>query len=313
VDHPDVVFPTRAEKEAAVVEEIAAMHRAGRPVLVGTASVAESERLSRMVAEAGIPHEVLNARDDAREARIVARAGALGAVTISTNMAGRGTDIPLGGPEVVALGGLHVIGTNRHESRRIDHQLRGRAGRQGDPGSSRFLISLEDELLARYGVAGLLPQRSIAGAVETVQRIVEEENLEIRQTLRKYEFLIEGQRRDLHGRRQKLLLGGAPPAQLAAIDELWADHLAAVAELREGGCWIALGGKDPFPEFLNGVCRLFDDLLAHLDVHAAAPESWPVERGATWTYLINDQPFGSLTDRLCAGIRRRIRELWTGV
>ncbi len=130
--------------------------RLGRPVLVGTASVAESERLSALATNAGIPHRVLNARQDAEEAAIIARAGERGAVTISTNMAGRGTDIVLG-EGVAELGGLHVIGTNRHESRRIDHQLRGRAGRQGDPGSSQFFISLQDDLLVRYGIANWTP------------------------------------------------------------------------------------------------------------------------------------------------------------
>ena len=150
-DRDDFVFQHRRAKERSVLRAIAETHALGRPVLVGTASVAESERLSAMVAEAGIAHRVLNARQDAEEARIVAGAGQRGAVTISTNMAGRGTDIVLG-EGVAALGGLHVIGTNRHESRRIDHQLRGRAGRQGDPGSSQFFVSLEDDLLVRFGI-----------------------------------------------------------------------------------------------------------------------------------------------------------------
>ena len=133
------------------------------PILVGTLSVAESDRLARVVREAGIPCEVLNARTDEREARIIARAGALGAVTLSTNMAGRGTDIRLGGPEetdrerVLELGGLYVLGTNRHESVRVDQQLRGRAGRQGDPGPTRLFLSLEDDLIVRYGIERLIP------------------------------------------------------------------------------------------------------------------------------------------------------------
>src|SRR5260370_23842375 len=131
-DHPDVLFPTKAEKEEAVAAEIRRVHLTGQPVLVGTASVEESERLSTMLT--GLPHRVLNARNDEVEAAIVAQAGQCGAITISTNMAGRGTDIRLG-EGAAALGGLYVIGTNRHESRRIDNQLRGRAGRQGDPGS----------------------------------------------------------------------------------------------------------------------------------------------------------------------------------
>ena len=147
-DQPDEVFATKAEKEQAVLEEIRRAHATGRPVLVGTGSVEESERLSRMLGD--VPHQVLNARNDELEAAIVARAGERGAVTISTNMAGRGTDIRLG-EGVAELGGLYVIGTQKHESRRIDNQLRGRAGRQGDPGSSRFFVSLEDDLLVKYG------------------------------------------------------------------------------------------------------------------------------------------------------------------
>src|SRR5579872_5586200 len=148
VDHPDVIFRTRQEKEDAVIKEITASHETRQPILVGTTSVEESERLSRRLQSQGVRHQVLNARHEDQEAAIVARAGELNAVTISTNMAGRGTDIKLG-EGVAALGGLYVIGANRHESRRIDNQLRGRAGRQGDPGSSRFFISLEDDLLVR--------------------------------------------------------------------------------------------------------------------------------------------------------------------
>jgi preprotein translocase subunit SecA len=148
VDHPDVLFRGKWEKEEAVIGEIRNAHATGRPVLVGTRSVEESERLSGRIRD--IVHQVLNARHEEHEAAMIARAGERGAVTISTNMAGRGTDIKLG-PGVAELGGLHVIGTNRHESRRIDNQLRGRAGRQGDPGSSRFLVSLQDDLFVKYG------------------------------------------------------------------------------------------------------------------------------------------------------------------
>jgi len=309
VDESDVVFPTRVDKERAVIREIIDVHDKGRPVLVGTASVAESERLSTHLLRAAIPHEVLNARNDEREAQIVARAGQRGAVTISTNMAGRGTDIPLAGDEVCVLGGLRVIGTNRHEARRIDHQLRGRSGRQGDPGSSRFYISLEDDLLQRYGVAEQLPFHSIGGAIDTVQRIIENENLQIRRMLRKYESTIEQQRRILYDRRMELLLGGAPASQLHAIDERWADYLAAVEDLRDGIPWVSLGGKDPFPGFIQEATRLFEEVRLNIEENAEEIPDEPVDRGATWTYMINDQPFGSLTDRLVAGLRRRVRDL----
>ncbi len=159
-DHPDKLFRTKSEKENAVLAEIQRAHAAGQPVLVGTTSVEESERFSARLQTIGIAHQVLNARNEEREAAIIAQAGQRGAVTISTNMAGRGTDIQLG-EGVAELGGLYVIGTNKHESRRIDHQLRGRAGRQGDPGRSQFFISLEDDLLVRYGMNDpSLPARS---------------------------------------------------------------------------------------------------------------------------------------------------------
>ncbi|MBP1603947.1 MAG: secA2, partial [Acidobacteria bacterium] len=232
VDEPDVVFTHRAAKVAAVAGEIARVHATGRPILVGTASIRESEDLAAVLRWRSIKCRVLNARHDAREARIIARAGTLGAVTISTNMAGRGTDIVLGGGEpgaresVAALGGLYVIGTNRHESRRIDDQLRGRAGRQGDPGSSRFFISLEDDLICRYGVMALIPKRHRPGPQEgpiadpvvrreiaRAQRIIEGQNFEIRQTLWRYSALLDEQRRAVSSWRQSLL-DGEPESSL---------------------------------------------------------------------------------------------------
>jgi preprotein translocase subunit SecA len=213
-DLPDVVFTHPEAKRAALVAEIARVHAAGRPVLVGTASVGESEELWAALVAAGIRGEVLNARNDEREAAIVARAGEPGAVTISTNMAGRGTDIRLGGPdetrraEVAALGGLYVIGTNRHASLRIDQQLRGRAGRQGDPGSSRFFVSLEDPLIRRYGVEQLVSARHLPARqgppvesrllrteIARAQRIVEDEGFQLRRTLFGYSEIVEKQRR----------------------------------------------------------------------------------------------------------------------
>jgi preprotein translocase subunit SecA len=202
-----------------------------------------------------------------------------------------------------------VIGTNRHEARRIDHQLRGRSGRQGDPGSSRFYISLEDDLIQRYGVAEQLPFHSIGGAIDTVQRIIEDENLQIRRMLRKYESTIEQQRRILYDHRMELLLDGAPASQLHAIDERWADYLAAVEDLRDGIPWVSLGGKDPFPGFIQEATRLFEEVRSSIEENAEEIPDEPVDRGATWTYVINDQPFGSLTDRLVAGLRRRVRDL----
>jgi preprotein translocase subunit SecA len=297
VDEPDVVFATKAEKEHAVIAEIAAAHATGQPVLVGTASVEESERLS--CALAGVPHQVLNARNEEQEAGIVARAGQRGAVTISTNMAGRGVDIQLG-EGMAALGGLYVIGTNRHEARRIDHQLRGRAGRQGDPGRSRFFISRQDDLLVKFGINDPRLHYDAAG----IQRTVEGQNLEIRRFLTKYESVIEGQRRDLAMRRDEILHDPERDekehrAALSAIDDLWSDHLAAVAELRSGVQWYAWGGRDPLHEYLTRVDDMYVDLESRLDEETAARlGAPPVERGATWTYLTTDNPFGNYTERI---------------
>jgi preprotein translocase subunit SecA len=158
-DLPDVIYPDNNARNRAPLEEIQRVHGTGRPILVGTRSVEHSEALSSQLMAVGIDHRVLNAKNDEAEAEIIAQAGALGVVTISTNMAGRGTDIfPGGNPpkdreKVVALGGLYVIGTTRHQARRIDNQLRGKAGRQGDPGTSRFFISVNDDLLVRFGIS----------------------------------------------------------------------------------------------------------------------------------------------------------------
>jgi preprotein translocase subunit SecA len=294
-DLPDAVFEDRFWKEKSVIRVIGEMHALGRPVLVGTASVQESERLSSLLE---IPHRVLNARQDAEEASIVARAGERGTVTISTNMAGRGTDIVLG-EGVAALGGLHVIGTNRHESRRIDHQLRGRAGRQGDPGSSQFFVSFDDDLLARYGI------RRWRGDVDAIQKIIEGQHFDARMTLWKYGGLVEDHRKIVHAQRRELLMDGANSAILQAIDSAWSDYLAAVEELREGIHWRSWGGREPFHEFIEDAEKMFADLMARIDAIAEGDEApEPSGIGATWTYLVNDNPFGSMGERIAAGVRR---------
>jgi len=316
IDEPDVLFSTKADKEQAVVEEIRRVHATGQPILVGTASVEESERLS--AALAGIRHSVLNARNEEEEAGIVARAGERGAVTISTNMAGRGVDIRLG-EGVAELGGLYVIGTNRHESRRIDHQLRGRSARQGDPGRSRFFISLQDDLLVRYGIADEKYQHD----AESIQRLVEGQNLGIRRFLVKYESVIEGQRQRIQERRQAVLEGELPELErlvsLTTVDDLWSDHLAAVTELRSGVHWFSYGGRDPLHEYLTRVDTLYRELEERLDAEIAARLEEarvkgfdPSQRGATWTYLTTDRPFGDYTERFLRGLVKKGRELWGG-
>ncbi len=311
VDQPDVVFPTKAAKEQAVAEEIRRVHETGQPVLVGTASVEESERLGRLLG--AIPHSVLNARNEEAEAEIIARAGERGAVTISTNMAGRGVDIRLG-DGVAALGGLYVIGTNRHESRRIDHQLRGRAGRQGDPGRSRFFISLEDDLLVRFGIA----DQRLGYDAEGIQRLVEGQNLEIRTFLTKYEGVVEGERQHIQAQRQAILAAEGPELErtvaLTAIDDLWSEFLSTAAELRSGVHWYSWGGRDPLYEYLTRVdamCRELDERIpvetAERLEKARSGEATPPQRGATWTYLTTDRPFGDFTERFMKGVMRKLQ------
>jgi preprotein translocase subunit SecA len=307
VDHPDALFGTTAAKEAAVIEEIRAIHASGRPVLVGTSSVRESESISRRLH--GITHSVLNARNEEAEAAIVARAGEPGAVTISTNMAGRGVDIKLG-PGVADLGGLHVIGTSRHESRRIDHQLRGRAGRQGDPGSSRFFVSKEDALMVKFG--------SDCASADQAQRIAEGQNLGIRVLLRKYETIIEAQRLQLGARRNRVLTGAEPAASdlerqvlLETIDDLWADYLNAVSDLRADAVWISLGAASPFAKYIVQIHAMYQEFLRTIEAEhrvrmaqAIGSDTGPRQRGATWTYLTTDEPFGHLTERILRGLKR---------
>ncbi|HET9181481.1 MAG TPA: accessory Sec system translocase SecA2 [Candidatus Angelobacter sp.] len=353
VDHPDVLLPGKREKEEIVVDEIFAAHAIGRPVLVGTTSVEESERLSRRLRQAGIPHHVLNARNEEEEAGIIALAGQRGSVTISTNMAGRGTDIQLG-PGVAELGGLYVIGTNKHESRRIDNQLRGRAGRQGDPGSSRFFISLEDDLMQRFAGEGALQVKD----PDAIQRVAEGQNLTIRQFLNKYESVIEGQRQLIQRYRQQILVGtrrdsagkdnfdqnadfgygddldrggetesdvetevtdvsGDPMPEterlirLATIDELWSDYLAEIADYR-AGIDLVSWSRDPLHEYLITVHQTFTKLRRKIEKEserrvseAASSGTLPRQRGATWTYLTSDEPFGPATERIMRGLARK--------
>lgn len=342
-DYAGVIFADKLSKERAVTAEIGEVHREGRPILVGTASVEESERLSMRLARAAIPHQVLNARNDEAEAAIIARAGAEGAVTVSTNMAGRGTDIPLESARVRELGGLYVIGMNKHEARRIDNQLRGRAGRQGDPGSSRFFVSLDDDLMVRYGIREALgfdpsmlapgePARHprVVRAVDSVQRLVEGQNHEIRRTLWKYDGLADHHRREMHQRRREVLFGRAPGVvdgepmgererriTLIKMDDLWSDYLAAITELRAGIHWESWTGKDPLHTFLTRANAIFDEMLERIDEEVLealeAGDGTEVEdafdRSATWTYLINDQPFGSLQERWARAVGTRIKAM----
>ncbi|MFZ5584806.1 MAG: preprotein translocase subunit SecA [Thermodesulfobacteriota bacterium] len=283
-DHPDVVYRTQREKYAAVVEEIKELHAKGQPVLVGTISIERSEILADQLKRQGVPHTVLNAKQHAREAEIVAQAGRHKAVTISTNMAGRGTDIILGGnpvflarqqvdatadpagyaallkkledqcaaerEKVLAAGGLHILGTERHESRRIDNQLRGRSGRQGDPGSSRFYLSLEDDLLRLFGserISGIMGKLGmeegepieaniISKAIENAQRKVEGRNFEIRKQLLEYDDVLNKQREVIYAQRRMALTG-------EGVHEAVREMIANLAQ--ETAAEFALEGKPP--------------------------------------------------------------------
>jgi preprotein translocase subunit SecA len=220
-DLNDVVYRTKREKYKAVIDEIAECQKRGQPVLVGTISVEVSELLSRFLKIRGIPHNVLNAKYHQKEAEVVAMAGQRGAVTIATNMAGRGTDIKLG-EGVAELGGLHILGTERHESRRIDRQLRGRAGRQGDPGSSRFYLSLEDDLMRLFGaerISGLMEKMGVeegeviehgmvTSAIGRAQKRVEAHNFDIRKHLLEYDNVMNKQREEVYRQRDEALLSG---------------------------------------------------------------------------------------------------------
>ena len=261
-DNPDMIFLSQTPKYNSVIEDIKDCHKRGQPVLVGTTSIEVSELLSGLLKKAGVAHEVLNAKQHEREAHIVAQAGAPGQVTIATNMAGRGTDIVLGGSldaalaalpadageadrqrvraewkklhdQVVAAGGLHIIGTERHESRRIDNQLRGRSGRQGDPGSSRFYLSLEDNLLRIFGGEGLvrwmkrfgmkdddaLEDRMISRQIEKAQRKVEQHNFDIRKHLLEFDDVANDQRKVIYTQRDELLEGEEVAATVTDIRE----------------------------------------------------------------------------------------------
>jgi preprotein translocase subunit SecA len=274
IDQPDLVYKSEAGKFIAVTADIVEKHRKGQPVLVGTVSVEKSEELSGFLRKSGVPHEVLNAKHHEREAAIIARAGVKGAVTVATNMAGRGTDIMLGGnpefmadfelqrrgispvdnaeeyekawpdeitrqkaavavghEEVIALGGLYVLGTERHESRRIDNQLRGRSGRQGDPGESRFYLSLQDELMRRFNsgmverfltAAGIpedapIESKMVSNAIRSAQTQVESQNFEMRKNVLKYDDVMNRQRQVVYGERRMVLEGADIKDQVATF------------------------------------------------------------------------------------------------
>ncbi|OMF26863.1 accessory Sec system translocase SecA2 [Paenibacillus sp. FSL H8-0259] len=324
IDHPHMIFTHKEAKFKALVQEISSVHKAGRPILIGTSSVQESDMLAEALAAAGVPCQVLNAKNDAEEAGIIAKAGAFGAVTVSTNMAGRGVDIRLGGGDpaqtevVTKLGGLYVIGTHVNESVRIDDQLRGRSGRQGDPGASVFYVSLEDELMLRFGFdkAVRVPRQDEAlddpllrSKIAHTQRVIMSQNFDIHQELNGYSDMVEDQRRILYAERLGILHGTKPmsPAvqrvRLFYIDAFWADHLAYVSYLRESIHLESLASRSPIDEFHAQITLAYDQIPAKIDRETANmlkrlngsndPAKWD-EFGlksppSTRTYIINDQ------------------------
>src|SRR5437899_9055426 len=239
-DHADLVYRTEQGKWDAVVGEVKDRNDKGQPVLIGTTSVEKSERLSEQLQRHGIKHEVLNAKNHEREALIIERAGQRGAVTLSTNMAGRGVDIILG-DGIVQVGGLHVIGTERHEARRIDNQLRGRSGRQGDPGSSRFYVSLEDDLMRIFAadrISGIMQRlgmeegvpiesRFVSKQIENAQKRVEGQNFSYRKHVLEYDDVMNKQREAVYGLRKQLLEGEDQKEYLMGIaDDIIIDLVA---------------------------------------------------------------------------------------
>ncbi len=267
LDHPDLIYKTEDAKFKAVADEIQETASQGRPVLVGTVSVEKSERLARLLEKRGVPHEVLNAKQHEREALIVAKAGQPGAVTIATNMAGRGTDIVLG-EGVAKAGGLHIVGTERHESRRIDNQLRGRAGRQGDPGSSRFFLALDDDLMRIFGGERIknmmnmlrvaddepIESRLVSRQIEGAQTKVEGHNFDARRYLVEYDDVMNKQREIIYAERRKVLEGVDLRPQIREwIQKVVEDAVSEHCESRHPDNWdieglvAQLSGVFPLP------------------------------------------------------------------
>ncbi len=278
---PDVVFRTENEKYNAIVDEIEEQHKLGRPVLVGTVSIEKSEKIANMLKRRGIKHHVLNAKHHEKEAEIVAEAGQEGAVTIATNMAGRGTDIKLG-EGVAELGGLHIVGTERHESRRIDNQLRGRTGRQGDPGSSRFFLSLEDDLMRvfggeriksladRFGMqeGEVLEHKMVTRAIENAQKRVEAHHFDMRKHILKYDDVMNKQREAIYNLRQELLHGEDPTQYFWTMCQDTIDYAAdiSIEDPRDRDTWDLDSLKKHLKVFFNIIVPFGEDVAQWLGI-----------------------------------------------
>ncbi len=326
VDMPDLIYKTVDAKYDAIVKDVKERNAKGQPVLIGTVSIEKNEELSRRLSAAGLKHEMLNAKNNEREGAIIAQAGKKGGITVATNMAGRGVDIILGGnppeikqqQEVRDLGGLHVIGTERHDSRRIDNQLRGRAGRQGDPGSSQFFLSMEDDLMRIFGgdrMKGLMTRLNLpddmpiqAGiltrSIGQAQSKVEGHNFDARKHLLEYDDVLNKQRLAIYRRRQEMIESGVVkrmqkseiegeveveivskvplgPA-LAMLDTLWMGHLENMDALQESVRLRSVGQHDPLIEYRREGRMLYQDMLAAFD-------QWLVENEDRFTVQTADQ------------------------
>jgi len=278
-DYPDLVFKTKEAKTRAIIRDIVERHKKGQPVLVGTISIEASEHLSRLLKREGVPHQVLNAKYHDKEAEIIKLAGQRGAVTIATNMAGRGTDIVLG-EGVLELGGLHVIGTERHEARRIDNQLRGRSGRQGDPGSSQFYVSLEDDLMRLFGsdrIRGIMDRLGweedqpidhpqISRAIENAQKRVETRHFEIRRQVLEYDDVMNKQREVIYAQRRAVLLDENISEQISSMLEAVLERLVQryADEKLNREDWDLEAIRRRFAEIVGQPCALSAEELAAL-------------------------------------------------
>lgn len=344
VDEPDRFHTTRADRDAAALVLTEQAHRRGQPVLVAAQSVAESERFARLLTQRGVDCVVLNAKNDAAEAGIIAQAGQRGSVTVSTQMAGRGTDIHLGQASA-ELGGLLILGLGRFPSKRLDDQLRGRAGRQGDPGRTMFLTSLEDDLIAEH-LPGQ-PGTAAAGLVDQAQRISDGQQRSLRDLSRRYSRLLNRQRlRILTTRREVMvtdhalalltdliptriaelgrqvprdeLAGSARIAVLSCLDRRWSDHLAYAAAIREGIHLRALAREEPLHEFTRLIAQAAETIVPDALEEAAAiltrarvvgatldlAGAGLPRPGATWTYTVTDDHFGTEWERMGKTIMR---------
>ena len=303
-DMPDLIYKNTEAKYRAVVEEIKKRHLSGQPTLVGTASITHNEILSDLLKQANIPHEVLNAKNHEREGAIIAQTGKLKAITVATNMAGRGVDIILGGnpfnsaeaQKVKELGGLHIIGTERHEARRIDNQLRGRSGRQGDAGSSQFFMSLEDDLLRIFGGGKIkslmeafnLPEdqpiesRLVSRAVNEAQKKVEGMNFDGRKHLLEYDDVLNKQRTAFYRKRQEFLEKKSSAPVLSMLDILWMSHLENLEALRESVGMRAYGQHDPLVEYRRESFLMFKEMMGNF-------EKWMEENRENLQQTTNDQ------------------------